>query len=37
MDALRASVAQAAKKKSAETEAKPSRSRKTAAAGSRKR
>ena len=37
MDALRASVAQAAKKKSAETPAKPSRSRKTAAAGSRKR
>ena len=36
MDALRASVAQAAKKKAADAP-KPSRSRKTAAAGSRKR
>ena len=36
MDALRASVAQASKKKSAEAP-KPARSRKTAAAGSRKR
>ena len=37
MDALRASVEQASKKKAAAESPKPSRSRKTAAAGSRKR